>query len=84
METTLKEERYMGIEMDASFKLIQKMNEEVSKFNGTLSFLWHNHYISEYKYGHWKDLLTKIIKLGKERNIEFKTGEGIYNDLFPQ
>lgn len=66
MDATLRDTNYMGIPGTKAADRCLNLINEVKKFNGTLSLLWHNNYFSNYKYNGWKDVYLKIIELFEE------------------
>jgi hypothetical protein len=56
---------------------IQKLIDEVERFNGCLTVLWHNHFFSEFKFKGWGNLYEKIIAEGINRNAFLGSGEQI-------
>ncbi len=53
---------YMNKNATEAFNIVKQIYSEVKKFNGTLSILWHNNFLSDFMYQEWKDLYIKILK----------------------
>ena len=79
MDTTLYHKKYMKISQQDILPEIILLIDEVKKFNGCFSLLWHNNYFSKYKYKGWCDIYEEIVKRCVNLKSGFYTGENIYN-----
>ena len=79
MDGTLAMEKYMKVERDKAVAKVFKLIQEIKKFNGCFTLLWHNTYYSEYKYSGWYDVLVKILNYCEEENSCFANGEEVLN-----
>ncbi len=61
MDATLRNDQYMGLTPDQAQEAIGPVIEELKKFQGTASILWHNSYFSDHKYQGWKSVLDQLI-----------------------
>lgn len=81
MDGTLSNKKYMGISKEESLSKVSELIDEIKKFNGVFTLLWHNTYFSDYKYTGWRDVYIKILDYCKE-NKGFLTGGGeIYEKI---
>lgn len=76
MDATLSNKSYMGNNPN-KLKIVYDVINEVSKFNGLLTILWHNNYFSEYKYDGWKSLYIDLIEKLIKKNATFLTCNSI-------
>jgi len=81
MDTTLGHPKYLGLTQDESFEKVKPLIDEVVKFNGVLTILWHNTYFSDYKYTGWKDVYVKILDYCKKNNGVLTSGKAIYEKV---
>lgn len=58
---------------------IHSLMDEVQKFNGCLTILWHNAYFSPYKFAGWREIYESILKDGKNRNAGLFSGIQVIN-----
>jgi hypothetical protein len=67
MDSTF-EKKYMAIEKEEALVRIFQLLDEVEKFNGCFTLLWHNTCFSEYKHTGWKDIYCRFLEYlsGKE------------------
>lgn len=78
MDTTLRDSGYMGLDDDQVInEKIDRLIDEVKKFNGVISILWHNPYFTNQKFKGWRDRFIQLIKKLKEHNSRFLTGQQI-------
>ena len=80
MDTTLHDAPYMGNDPQ-KMKKLDLLIEEVRKFNGLLSILWHNNYFSEHKYEGWGKVYSGLINQLKEKGSTFLTSTQIAEHL---
>jgi len=59
MDGTLQ--KYLNLKPEESFSEIQKLIEQVKKFDGVLTVLWHNTHFSPFKYPGWKELYLRLL-----------------------
>lgn len=76
MDATLNNNSYMGNNPD-KLKIVNDVIDEVSKFNGLLTILWHNNYFSRYKYDGWKSMYIDLVSKLSEKNTTFLTCNSI-------
>lgn len=75
MEVTLKE--YMNIPMDKVYSLLSNMIEEVRKYNGVFTLLWHPGNCSD-EWSIWLDnVYEPLLKELNEKNVFSVTGNDI-------
>lgn len=68
MDTSLQNPKYMGRKSEEAFGEIQKVVEEIRKFNGAAAILWHNNFFSDYKFGGWREVFTDILDYCEEHD----------------
>lgn len=78
MDTTLQNKKYMGLSPDESCQKIFDLIDEVKKFGGVFTILWHNTFFSDYKYTGWKEVYIKILEFSRENNGLLTNGNEIY------
>lgn len=78
MDASLQNKKYMNIEKSKIIPEIKIIIEQINKFNGCFSLLWHNTHFSEYKYGGWKEIYIELMELCNQNNCLFTNGKGIY------
>lgn len=81
MDTTLASTKYMGISQAESLPQLFQLVDEVKKFGGIFTLLWHNTYFSDYKYTGWKDVYVKTLRYCKENNGLLSNGKFMYEKL---
>lgn len=82
MDTTLRNKNYMGVQSQKKMMgQIYQIVDEVEKFGGVLSILWHNSYFTDYKYAGWRKQFILLVQLLKNKSAHFYTGKHI-NDLY--
>jgi peptidoglycan/xylan/chitin deacetylase (PgdA/CDA1 family) len=77
MDATLRQKNYLNLNKTEIIDSAEKLIQEIKKFNGIFSILWHNTYFSEYKYSGWKEILDELINLSKSNGLTFLTGKEI-------
>lgn len=82
MDATLFYKKYMQLDKSQILPKISELLNEVKKFNGVLTILWHNNFFSDYKYKGWKEIYIKILELAKQNNFTFVNGEQILKKLY--
>jgi hypothetical protein len=70
---------YMGISKDEAFVRICDLINEIERFNGCFTLLWHNTYFSEYKFKGWKNVYHDILDYCSGRNAVMTSGKDVYN-----
>jgi hypothetical protein len=78
MDATLQKTDYMGITQDEAEKQVELLIDEIKKFNGVFTILWHNTFFSDYKYTGWKEVYVKILEYCKEKNALLTNASNIY------
>ena len=81
MDTTLQHNKYMSIPAEKASDTVKPIIDEVIKFNGVLSLLWHNTHFSRFKYGGWKEVYVKILNYCKKHHAKLTTCEDIYQSV---
>ncbi len=81
MDGTLANKKYMGVSKDEALLKVYSLIDEVKRFEGVFTILWHNTYFSDYKYTGWKNIYCKILEYAKAKNGLFLTGENIVNAI---
>jgi hypothetical protein len=81
MDGTLQHSKYMGVPISEMLDACKKTIDEVHKFNGILSILWHNNYYSDYKYADWENILGGILDYAQSKNTTYMSGEKIMKEL---
>lgn len=63
MDSSLKD--YMGLDVEAAMKEIQKVRQQVQSVQGLYVQLWHNHTISDYgEWAGWKQVFSSSLSEG--------------------
>ena len=78
MDTTFRNKKYMGIEHGNVLNEILKPLDEIKKFNGVCTLLWHNTYFSEYKFTGWRQIYLDILEYCKNNHALMTTCRDIY------
>lgn len=81
MDGSLANKKYMGASKEESLSKVIELIEEVEKFNGVFTLLWHNTYFSDYKYTGWKNIYRKILDYSKDNGGLLSSGENIFNKI---
>ena len=81
MDASLIFKKYMGLSQKESVPAVIALIEEVKKFNGVLSILWHNTSFSDYKYTGWCDVYEQIISYCKDNDAMLTSNIDIYNKI---
>lgn len=81
MDTTLGHPKYLGLSQDEAFEKVKPLIDQVIKFNGVLTLLWHNTYFSDYKYTGWKEVYVEILNYCKLNNGLLTSGKAIYGKI---
>lgn len=69
---------YRKLDLKSSRASVEALMEEVSKFNGVFSLLWHNHFFDEREIPGIVDHYTGILDLCKTKGMDGLTGRAIY------
>ncbi len=77
MDGTLQNKKYVNISRDKAVEYVLPLIQEVRKFNGVFSILWHNTHFSEYKFKGWKEVFIEICNLCISNGSQFKNGSDI-------
>ena len=78
MDTTLEHSRYMHLTPAQAMQPIQKLIDEVAKFNGVFTVLWHNTYFVDFKYRGWRAVYEQILAACKQQNAMLTSGNALY------
>jgi len=81
MDTTLADHKYMDMKPSDVLPAISGLIDEVEKFGGVFTLLWHNTFFSEYKYPGWKEVYLKILKHLHSRKAFLSHGRAIYKKI---
>ena len=83
MDASLLFNKYMGLSLKESVPAVVALIEEVKKFNGVFTILWHNTSFSDYKYTGWCEVYEQIISYCKDNNALLTCNIDIYNRISP-
>jgi len=83
MDASLLFNKYMGLSLKESVPAVVALIEEVKKFNGVFTILWHNTSFSDYKYTGWCEVYEQIISYCKDNNALLTCNIDIYNRITP-
>jgi peptidoglycan/xylan/chitin deacetylase (PgdA/CDA1 family) len=75
MDTTLS--RYIDAPPEAVGRIAARIVEEVARFQGCFGVLWHNNYLSPYKFGRWRTAYCSLLEYLTESGTRFLTGREI-------
>ncbi|NDP22418.1 MAG: hypothetical protein GZ091_15240 [Paludibacter sp.] len=81
MDASLIFKKYMGLSQKESVTAVIAIIEEVKKFNGVFSILWHNTSFSDYKYTGWREVYEQILSYCKDNNALLTSNIDIYNKI---
>ncbi len=81
MDASLKYKQYMNLDTKESLKKVKPVIDEIVKFNGFFTILWHNTFFSRYKYTGWKQVYISILDYCKKNNSVFTSGKDVYYAL---
>jgi len=81
MDTTLRNKKYMGFTPEQTRDKIFKLVDEVKKFNGVFTLLWHNTFFSDYKFTGWKQIYLNILEYCNNNNALITTNRDIYEKI---
>lgn len=70
---------YKNTPVDQILPDIISLMDEVQKFNGCLTILWHNSYFSPYKYAGWREIYESILREGRNRKAGLFSGLQVGN-----
>ncbi len=74
---------YRKLDLAGSRTAIENLVDEVCKFNGVFSLLWHNHFFEEREIPGITKHYTGILDLCKEKGMEGLTGHAIQKKMEP-
>lgn len=81
MDSSLSYKKYMGLTPEHSFESVTQIIDEVKKFNGVFTLLWHNTFFSDYKYTGWREIYIKILEYCMKNNGLLTNGPEIYTRI---
>ena len=81
MDGSLANKKYMGISIDESLAKVSELIDEVRKFDGVFTVLWHNTYFSDYKYTGWRDVYDDILNYCNQKQGLISSTAKIYSKL---
>ena len=84
MDTTLHSQKYMGYAPEKSREEIFKLVDEVKKFSGVFTLLWHNTFFSAYKFTGWKQIYIDILEYCKNTHALMTTCRNIYEEIMKE
>jgi len=82
MDTSLQHKKYLGLSPKDSLSVIFKLIDEVIKFKGLITLLWHNTYFSKYKYDGWRDVYIKMLDYCQTNKAFMDSGIDAYQRIF--
>ena len=81
MDATLGFRKYLGLDPGEAFERIKQIIDEIVRFNGVFTLLWHNTFFSRYKFEGWKDVYIKILEYCRRKNGYLTSGLKIYERI---
>jgi len=66
MDGTLQQ--YLNLQPAEANSLVEPLFEEVRKFGGCMTILWHNTHFSSYKYPGWKEVYIHLLQTAQKDN----------------
>ena len=81
MDTTLRNKKYMDFTPEMTLNAVSKLVDEVKKFNGVFTLLWHNTFFSEYKFAGWRQIYQDILEYCKNNHALLTTGQNVYEKI---
>ncbi|NCP83711.1 MAG: hypothetical protein GW809_08875 [Bacteroidetes bacterium] len=81
MDGTLSNKKYMGLEKEAAVSKVFELIDEIAKFNGVFTLLWHNTHFSEYKYTGWNEVYQSLLAYSKEKKGLLTNGKIIHDRI---
>jgi len=81
MDASLMYKKYMGLSQKDSFPAVVKLIDEVKKFNGVFSVLWHNTSFSDYKYTGWCSVYEQILEYCYSNDALITSSIDVYNKI---
>ena len=73
MDRTLDSREYMNLVPDQALDKVKNIISEIDRFKGSFVFLWHNKFMSGYKFSQWHKFYLQIIQILQNHNSEFLT-----------
>lgn len=77
MDGTLQNKSYLNLRKDEALEFIVPIIQEVKKFNGVFTLLWHNTHFSDYKFAGWREVFIEICKICISNGTQFINGRDI-------
>lgn len=71
MDRTLQHSSYMGLIPSGAVEVVEDLIDEIGYFRGSFILLWHNKFISGYKFREWQKVYIDIINSLKTRDSQF-------------
>lgn len=71
----------MGLEKEAAVSKVFELIDEIAKFNGVFTLLWHNTHFSEYKYTGWNEVYQSLLAYSKEKKGLLTNGKIIHDRI---
>lgn len=79
MDGTLQ--KYMSLTPDQSFNEILNLIDEIKKFKGVFTVLWHNTHFSPYKYAGWREVYVKLLTYVNREKASIQNCSQIINRI---
>jgi hypothetical protein len=77
MDATLQFKHYMGLSPSVATSAALALMEEVERWHGVMSILWHNTHFADYKYAGWRSVYINLLDAARSRGAVFLTGNQI-------
>ena len=71
----------MGLNPHDAKEAINRIMNEILKFNGYFIFIWHNNTITGFKYKEWESVLINTIEYGMELGSDFQPLSSFYKNI---
>lgn len=81
MDGSLSNKKYMGVKKEETLPKIHQLIDEVKKFGGVFTLLWHNNYFSDYKYTGWKEIYLKTLDYCRKHDGLLTNGKAVYEKV---
>ena len=81
MDRTFIQSNYMGLNPHDAKEAINRIMNEILKFNGYFIFIWHNNTITGFKYKEWESVLINTIEYGMELGSDFQPLSSFYKNI---
>jgi hypothetical protein len=68
MDSSLQSRSYLHVSPLQAREMVDSLTEEIRKFNGIFTILWHSTLFSDYKYKGWKDVYIYFLNKCRQYN----------------